>query len=82
MSGSRWLHGRVTTTTTSPLTAADRCDQCGAQAYVRVVMPSGELLFCAHHARRHSPVFTDVAVHVQDETDRLLEEHGTGAAAR
>jgi hypothetical protein len=62
--------------TTAPLTVADRCDRCGAQAYVRVVLPSGELLFCAHHARRHSSAFQDVAVHVQDETERLIEEHG------
>lgn len=74
-----WLYGAVTTTQTSPLTAADRCDRCGAQAYVRVVLPSGELLFCAHHARRHSEAFADVAVLVQDETDRLLEEHGAPA---
>lgn len=66
----------MTTTTTSPLTAADRCDRCGAQAYVRVVLPSGELLFCSHHARHHAAAFADVAVHVQDETNRLLEEHG------
>ncbi|MBO1750568.1 hypothetical protein J4G33_01990 [Actinotalea sp. BY-33] len=72
----------MTTTTTSPLTAADRCDSCGAQAYVRVVLATGELLFCAHHARAHESAFTDLAVHVQDETDRLLEEHGAGAATR
>lgn len=76
--GAGWLHGGVTTTTTAPLTAADRCDRCGAQAYVRVVLPSGELLFCAHHARRHASAFQDVAVHVQDETDRLMAEHGSG----
>lgn len=35
------------------LTAADRCDRCGAQAYVRVTLSAGELLFCAHHARQH-----------------------------
>jgi len=38
----------VTTVLTpaSPLTAADRCDRCGAQAYLRVVLLSGgELLF-------------------------------------
>ncbi len=73
---SGWLYGAVTTTTTSPLTAADRCDRCGAQAYVRVVLPTGELLFCAHHGRRHASAFADVAVSVQDETERLLEEHG------
>jgi hypothetical protein len=69
----------VTTTTRSPLTAADRCDRCGAQAYVRVVLPTGELLFCAHHARRHASAFAEVAVDIQDETDRLLQEHGAPA---
>lgn len=31
------------------LTANDRCDSCGAQAYVQVTGVSGDLLFCAHH---------------------------------
>ena len=79
--GPGWLHVFVTATTTEPLTAADRCDRCNAQAYVRVVMPSGELLFCAHHAREHAPKFTALATHVQDETDRLLAEYGAGAGA-
>jgi len=44
--------------TTLVLTAADRCDRCGAGAYVVVsvfVPDSGdhELLFCAHHYRQH-----------------------------
>ena len=35
------------------LTATDRCDRCGARAYVRVLLPSRlELLFCAHHNRQ------------------------------
>lgn len=45
------------------------------------MLAEGELLFCAHHARRHEDAFADVAVHVQDETDRLLEEHGAPARA-
>ena len=72
----------MTTTTSGPLTAADRCDRCGAQAYVRVVLATGELLFCAHHARRHTDAFSGVAVHVHDETDRLAEEHGAPARSR
>jgi hypothetical protein len=46
----------MTPTLTRPeLTAADRCDRCGAAAQVRAVLPSGgELLFCAHHARKHN----------------------------
>lgn len=57
---------------TKPLTAADRCDRCGAQAYVRVVLSnSGELLFCAHHNRQHASALTKIAVEIQDETRRL-----------
>lgn len=31
------------------LTKFDRCDSCGAQAYVWVKGMSGELMFCGHH---------------------------------
>jgi hypothetical protein len=41
----------------------------------------GELLFCAHHAREHAPKYSALATHVQDETDKLLAEHGAGAGA-
>lgn len=34
----------------TPLTAADRCDRCGAQAKVRAVLAAGDLLFCGHHS--------------------------------
>lgn len=30
-------------------TSNDRCDSCGAQAYVYVAGISGELMFCGHH---------------------------------
>lgn len=57
---------------TKPLTALDLCDRCGAQAYVRVLLPnSGELLFCAHHSRQHLPALRKVAIDIQDETQRL-----------
>jgi hypothetical protein len=58
----------------SALSAADRCDRCGAQAYLRVELQSGgELLFCAHHAREHGDKLREIAAHVVDETDRLRE---------
>jgi hypothetical protein len=54
------------------LSAADRCDRCGAQAYLRVELQSGgELLFCAHHAREHGDKLREIAAQVIDETDRL-----------
>jgi hypothetical protein len=56
-----------------PLTALDLCDRCGAQAYVRVVLGTGELLFCAHHSRQHAEALARVKAEIQDETGRLLE---------
>jgi hypothetical protein len=54
------------------LNAADRCDRCGAQAYVRVELGDGlELLFCAHHGRLHEDKLRDVAVSIHDESARL-----------
>jgi hypothetical protein len=54
------------------LSAADRCDRCGAQAYLRVELQSGgELLFCAHHAREHGEKLREIAANLVDETDKL-----------
>ncbi|WP_106506685.1 DUF7455 domain-containing protein [Brachybacterium timonense] len=63
----------MNTTLEAPrLTAHDRCDRCGAQAYVKVVLTAGgELMFCAHHARAHASALEPIADQVIDETDRL-----------
>ena len=54
------------------LTVVDRCDRCGARAYVRVLLPSRlELLFCAHHNRQYATALTKIAVAIRDETERL-----------
>jgi hypothetical protein len=66
------------------LTAADRCDRCGAQAYVRTTLASGsELLFCRHHWHENETRLREIAVSILDETRRLdqiapipaLDEH-------
>ncbi|MGM7667493.1 DUF7455 domain-containing protein [Microbacterium sp. A93] len=64
------------TTIESPvLTGADRCDRCGAQAYVRAVLTSGgELLFCGHHARSVEDTLRPQTTIWQDETDKLHEK--------
>lgn len=60
------------------LSAADRCDRCGAQAYLRVEMPNGaELYFCAHHGRQHEDALRASAATIQDETERLHESPAT-----
>lgn len=53
------------------LTAEDRCDACGAQAYVRARFGQGELLFCAHHARKHGAKLEEMGAIEVDETERL-----------
>ncbi|MFC7471263.1 hypothetical protein ACFQVA_32720 [Actinomadura keratinilytica] len=66
-----------------PLTAADRCDRCGAQAYLRVVLMSGgELLFCAHHGRKFEPELKKIAAEIQDESERLTATPATAEDER
>uniref|UniRef100_A0A942YAL1 DUF7455 domain-containing protein n=1 Tax=Neobacillus citreus TaxID=2833578 RepID=A0A942YAL1_9BACI len=55
------------------LTAADRCDSCGAQAYIRATMASGELLFCAHHGAEFKDKLAATAIEWHDESSRLYE---------
>jgi hypothetical protein len=57
---------------TPELTAADRCDSCGAQAYVRVVVNNGELLFCAHHGKKYHEKLSTIAHSWHDESSRLF----------
>ena len=81
MSGSRfWAKNRAVRresekaggASAEALTAVDRCDRCGARAYVRVLLPSRrELLFCAHHSRQHASALAEIAVEIRDETDWL-----------
>ena len=56
------------------LTAEDRCDSCGAQAYVRVTMASGELFFCAHHGTKFKDKLSASALEWHDESSRLFED--------
>ena len=55
----------------SDLTAVDRCDRCGAQAFYRAVLVSGELLFCAHHGREYGDKLAVAAVRIDDRSGDL-----------
>lgn len=48
---------------TAPLTAADRCDRCGAQALVRTHHATGPLLWCGHHYIDFKPALQPLHVH-------------------
>jgi hypothetical protein len=61
-----------------PLSAADRCDRCGARAYFRVTLVTGgELIFCAHHAREHESALRAISATVDDESAELADEVAT-----
>ena len=53
------------------LTAADRCDVCGAQAFIRVVLATGDLVFCGHHGQANKDKLKPIAITWQDETNKL-----------
>jgi hypothetical protein len=57
------------------LTAADRCDSCGAQAYIRVSIGTSELLFCAHHGKKYQEKLSTLATNWHDESGRLLDDN-------
>jgi hypothetical protein len=66
------------------LTALDRCDSCGAQAYVHVTGVTGDLFFCGHHYEKivNNAVGYDkmmkFAFKVVDERERLVENRLKG----
>lgn len=53
------------------LTKIDRCDQCGANAMVRVVTAGlGSWLFCGHHADTNKAVIPGI-ISIHDERNPL-----------
>jgi hypothetical protein len=54
------------------ITTEDRCDACGAQAYVYVALESGDLLFCFHHWNENRSAIEPSATEVIDESAKLL----------
>lgn len=71
----------MTTALAPSLTAADRCDRCGAQAYIRARLATGgELFFCGHHGRKHLPELQSRCIDIRDETERLGGSAGEASA--
>ena len=61
------------------LTAMDRCDRCGAQAFYRAVLTNGELLFCAHHGREYGDKLTTAAVRVEERSGEINDKPSSAA---
>lgn len=55
----------------TPLTLADRCDRCGAQAFYRAIFVTGELTFCGHHGRELLIPMQYTAILVEDGTELI-----------
>lgn len=55
------------------LSNADRCDSCGAQAFVWVNMPDSKagLLWCGHHFAKYEVNLRKVAIEVYDERYKI-----------
>ena len=56
------------------LNANDRCDACGAQAFVWVNGVSGDLLFCRHHWMKHEDKLREYAFEIIDETWKINDK--------
>ena len=80
----KWPTIRRRHMTTVALTPADRCDRCGAQAYVllSVFVPDAgdrELCLCAHDFRQHERQLVHSGVRVILDQRRQLQKQASHA---
>jgi len=67
------------------LKVSDRCDQCGAQAFVLVKGSTGDLMFCGHHYEKimNNPdsyiKMMAFMLEVVDERSKLIENRLEGS---
>jgi hypothetical protein len=61
------------------LLVADRCDKCGAQAFVIAKFAAGELLFCGHHFSDHELMIRESSFEVIDEREFINQKGGSSA---
>lgn len=68
------------------LNVVDRCDRCGAQAFVMVKGSTGDLLFCGHHYDKimnNPDAYTKMMsfmLEVVDERYKLIQNKLVGSA--
>jgi hypothetical protein len=61
------------------LTSSDRCDRCGAQAYVRVNNSKYDLDFCGHDFTKLGEVLDAQGWNIAIDTRELLTRRSVGA---
>lgn len=62
------------TITTADLTLLDRCDRCGAAAYVRAVKDESQLLFCGNHGRKTATKLIASGWSLDDQTHKAFQK--------
>jgi hypothetical protein len=55
-----------------PLTSRDRCDRCGAEGRIRLVLGPNDLVFCAHHYHDHEEALFFAGWSINDDTRAAL----------
>jgi hypothetical protein len=81
------LNDDAVSTVAAPLTLTDRCDAaavvgapngrtgrgpCGAQGFIRAVLPGGnDLVFCAHHGRRLEAALAAAGATIHDQSSTI-----------
>lgn len=58
---------------------SDRCDKCGAQAFMLMTLKSGDLMFCAHHGREYRPLMEKDALLITDESEFINKKPSVAA---
>lgn len=53
------------------LKISDRCDRCGAQAFILVKGVSGELYFCGHHYAANEEALINFSYEIIDEREHI-----------
>lgn len=60
-------------TLSNTLNHSDRCDACGAQAFVWINMPNAVagLLYCSHHFNKYEAKLREYAIDIVDERYKI-----------
>jgi hypothetical protein len=63
----------MTETKEKVLKISDRCDRCGAQAFILATGVSGDLMFCGHHYHKYEYAITQWAYKITGSISWLLQ---------
>jgi hypothetical protein len=68
-----------TATVYAPLNALDRCDRCGAQAYVRWTLGDQDIVMCGHHNDKNAAGLKLAGFSIHEDNRGVLTNKLTAA---